>query len=94
MLLTQEVGEDAGGRFYFGGAGAGLVVFGGARGGDVTALGLLVALQSEDLGTDEAAVLLARLLQQFLYNFVAGGFPFAIAALRLSAMQAYQHDDA
>ena len=55
-LVLQIVGEDAGGAFDFGGAGACLVVFGGTGGGNVAVGGFLVAFKAEDLCTDEAAV--------------------------------------
>lgn len=55
-FLFEIVGEDAGGAFDLGGAGAGLVVFGRAGGGDIAVCSLLVALDAEDLSTDQAAI--------------------------------------
>ena len=92
--LFEIVGEDACGALDLGGTGTRLVILCRTGRSLIVADGLLVAFQSQDLCTDEAAVVLLRLRQQLLHHLVAGRLSLTVAAFSLSAVQAGQHDDA
>ena len=77
-FLFQILGEDSGGALYFRSAGATLVVLGCTGRGDVAVWCLLVAIDTLDLGTDQAPVLFLRLGEQILHHLIAGRFAFAI----------------
>ena len=56
----------------------------------------VVAAFSDLYGLDEtlAKKIAAGFGEEILYDFVAGGFAFAIATLRLATIQTYEHHDA
>ena len=92
LLISKILGKEARGTLYLGGARAFLVVLGGALRGYIGRVGTLVAIEAQELGTDDGTVLLARTLEQLLYHAVACRLALAVTALGLSAVESYEDD--